>query len=99
MCVSGEPLVLRHFLPGVQLLYSLSSVEHRSIINGDLDIDLIQVPHDGNDGITGIDAIAAEFFKRFPADEPTRVRNVVELKGWESESTSSLQMVSDKRIY
>jgi hypothetical protein len=76
-------LVLRHLraiLAWSAALHSFASDEHLSIINGELDISLLQVPHDWQDDVAGIDVITYEFFRRFPVDESTRVRDTAVLK-------------------
>jgi hypothetical protein len=68
-------------------LDSLTSPKHLSIINGKLDIGLVQVPHPGH-GIARIEDITDEFFKRFPLrslDESGRAQDTANLKrGWNS---------------
>jgi hypothetical protein len=68
-------------------LDSLTSHKHFSIINGKLDIGLVQVPHAGR-GIARIEDITDEFFKRFPlrsVDESGRTQDTANLKrGWSS---------------
>ncbi|KAJ8587978.1 hypothetical protein M405DRAFT_277292 [Rhizopogon salebrosus TDB-379] len=76
-------LVLRHLraiLAWSTALHSLASDKHLSIINGELDIGLLQFPHDGQDDIVGIDAITYELFRRFPVDESTTVQDTAALK-------------------
>ncbi|KAJ8584185.1 hypothetical protein M405DRAFT_936769 [Rhizopogon salebrosus TDB-379] len=79
-------LVLRHLraiLAWSTALHSLASGEHLSIINGELDIGLLQFPHDGQDDISGINVITYEFFRRFPVNESIRIQDTAMLKwGW-----------------
>jgi hypothetical protein len=79
--------VLRHLramLAWSTALHSLASGKHLFIINGELDIGLLQVPHDGQDDIAGIDVITYEFFRRFPVNESIRVQDMAMLKwGWD----------------
>jgi hypothetical protein len=79
-------LVLRHLraiLAWSTALHSLASGEHLSIINGELDIGLLQFPHDGQDDIAGIDVITYEFFRRSPVNESIRIQDTAMLKwGW-----------------
>ena len=87
---SDGHLVLRHLramLAWTTALDSLASPKHLSIINGKLDIGLVQVPHAGHD-IARIEDIIDEFFKRFPlrsVDESIRTQDTTNLKrGWNS---------------
>ena len=87
---SDGHLVLRHLramLSWSAALDSLTSHKNVSIINGKLDIGLVQVPHPGH-GIARIEDIIDEFFKRFPlrsVEESRRTRDTAKLKkGWNS---------------
>ena len=87
---SDGHLVLRHLramLSWSAALDSLTSSKNLSIINGKLDIGLVQVPHPGH-GIARIEDIIDEFFKRFPlrsVEESCRTRDTANLKrGWNS---------------
>jgi hypothetical protein len=76
-------LVLRHvraMLAWSAALRSLTYDEHLSIINGELDIGLLQVPHDGRDDTAGIDVITNEFVRRFPIDDSTKFQDTARLE-------------------
>jgi len=85
---SDGHLVLRHLraiLSWSAALDSLASPKHLSIINGKLDIGLVEVPHPGR-GIARIEDIIDEFFERFPlrsVEESRRTQDTANLKrGW-----------------
>jgi hypothetical protein len=62
-------------------LRSLTYDGHLSIIiNGEPDIGLLQVPHDGQDDTAGIDVITGEFIRRFPVDDSTKLQDTTRLE-------------------